>query len=340
MHGIEAAVVLYGPGDLRLEPRRVPEPTGHEVLIRVSAVGICGSDVHYFEDGFLGANVVDAPHILGHEVCGQVVACGEHAARHRIGTRVVVEPGAPCGTCVECGTGRYNLCGDVRFLGSPPVDGALRRHMSVHEELAFPVPDEVSDETGTLIEPLAVGLWACRRGSVTAGHRVLIVGAGPIGLLAAAAARSIGAEVVVVDPNERRLELARRFGLQEAWTPDQLATRAETLRADVLIDCSGSVQALNPALAAVRPAGTVVVVGMTREGSVALDLDHLQRRELTVVGSFRYANCFPEAIALAASGRIPLEAMITSRYPLQKTALALTAARRDPGELKSLVLLG
>jgi L-iditol 2-dehydrogenase len=154
-------------------------------------------------------------------------------------------------------------------------------------------------------------------------------------------ARWIGVgEVVVVDPNERRLELARRFGLQDAWTPDQLAPRAETLRADVLIDCSGSVQALNPALGAVRPAGTVVVVGMAREGSVALDLDHLQRRELTVVGSFRYANCFPEAIALAASGLIPLEAVITSRYPLQKTALALTAARRDPGELKSLVLVG
>ncbi len=121
----------------------------------------------------------------------------------------------------------------------------------------------------------------------------------------------------VVDPNERRLGLARRFGLEDAWTPGELARRAEALRADVLIDCSGSLAALNPALAAVRPAGTVVVVGMAQE-LVALGLEHLQRRELTVVGSFRYAGCFPDAIELAASGQIPLEAIITSRFPLRR----------------------
>jgi L-iditol 2-dehydrogenase len=307
--------------------------------VRISAVGICGSDVHYYETGRAGPNVVRAPHILGHEACGEIVARGQRVQGLAVGTRVALEPGVPCGTCLECAGGRYNLCRNVRFLGAPPVDGALRGHVVIREDLVFPLPDTITDELGALIEPLAVGLWACRRGGVAAGDHVLVMGAGPIGLLSAVAADWLGANVTLVERSEPRRRLAARLGSFEAISPGALSQADGVVRADVLIECSGSLEALAAGLPAVRPGGTVVIVGMAPEGAISLPLVQLQRRELTVVGSFRYAGCFPEAIDLAASGRAGLEAMITSRYPLEETEQALTAAERDPAELKPLVVV-
>jgi len=335
----ESVAVLHRAGDVRIEQRPIEEPGEQEVLVEVSAVGICGSDTHYFEDGFLGSNVIRAPHVLGHEVSGRVIACGELATRHRIGDRVTLEPGVPCSECVECLTGHYNLCGNVRFLGTPPVDGALRGHAAIHEEFAIPLPEAISDQAGALIEPLAVAVWACHQGDIGAGHRVLITGAGPIGLLAAQVARAFrAAEVTIVDVNEPRLSLARRLGVSHTLSPDGLMNSGGGVDADVLIECSGVASALGGGIAAVRPAGTVVVVGMSPEGAVTLPLDRLQRRELTVVGSFRYAGCYPEAIELAATGHVQLEPLITACYPLSDVRSALTAARRDPTQVKAVVL--
>jgi L-iditol 2-dehydrogenase len=323
------AAVLHAPRDVRIEERPVPEPGPREVLVRIGAVGVCGSDVHYYEHGRIGPRVVQAPLVLGHECSGVVEALGPGASRHRVGDRVALEPGVPCGGCRECRAGRYNLCRDVRFLGTPPVDGAFTDYVAIHEDFAFPLPDGVSDEAGALIEPLAVAVWACRKAGVTPGDRVLVTGAGPIGLLALQVARASGAtEVGVTDLNPRRFELAARLGAT--------AVNGEY---DALIECTGSVAALTEGIRALRPAGTAVVVGMGPDENAVLPLALIQTRELWLTGTFRYANAYPAAIALAADGRVDLEAIVTGRFDLGETDAALRAAREDPAAVKSIVVL-
>ena len=192
------AAVLHGVGDLRIEDVPVPEPGPKEVLVEVRAVGVCGSDVHYYDHGRIGAYVVDTPLILGHEAAGVVVAQGPEASRHRVGQRVALEPGVPCGRCRQCRAGRYNLCPDVRFFATPPIHGAFCTYLTIHEDFAFALPDSVSDDAGAMMEPLSVGVWACRKARLVGGEHVLVTGAGPIGLLAMQAALALGATAFTV----------------------------------------------------------------------------------------------------------------------------------------------
>jgi L-iditol 2-dehydrogenase len=229
----------------------MPDPGPNEVLVEVMAVGVCGSDVHYYEHGRIGARVVREPLVLGHETSARVIGLGAGATRHQVGDRVCLEPGVPCGRCRECRSGRDNLCGKVQFLGTPPVDGSMTNYLAVHEDFAFPLPPTVSDEAGALIEPLAVAVWACRKAGVSAGDRVLVTGAGPIGLLVAQTARASGAaEVVITDVSEPRLVLARR--------PPSLSKTGEVVKADrgyrlPSTNC-GSANAAEPATPAIADA--------------------------------------------------------------------------------------
>jgi L-iditol 2-dehydrogenase len=331
---VNRAAVLYAPGDLRIEDRDVPEPGAREVLVKIAAVGVCGSDVHYYEHGRIGAFVVREPLVLGHESAGRVVALGPDVTRHAVGDRVTLEPGVPCGRCRECRAGRYNLCRDVRFFATPPIDGAFTNYVAIHEDFAFTLPDAVSDEAGALMEPLSVGIWACRKAGVSAGDRVLVTGAGPIGLLAQQCALAFGAtEVTVTDVSEARLELARRTGATRA-----LKAGEEVGEVDALIECSGHPAALAAGVAAVRPAGTAVIVGLGPEEDATVPLSLLQSREIWLTGTFRYANTYPTAIALVASGRVDLEAIITGRYELDDAEAALNAGREDPANVKAIVV--
>ena len=196
------AAVLNRPGEVEVVERPTPEPGPHEVLVRVRAVGVCGSDTHYYDHGRIGRFVVEAPLVLGHESAGVIEAVGERVDPARIGQRVSIEPGVPCRRCTQCLAGRYNLCPDMVFYATPPVDGSLAELAVIDEAFAHPVPDSVSDEAAALLEPLSVGIWACRKGGVGPGSRVLVTGAGPIGIVAAQVARASGAaEVVVADFN-------------------------------------------------------------------------------------------------------------------------------------------
>lgn len=330
------AAVLYGVHDLRIEARPVPEPGPHQVLVAVRAVGVCGSDTHYYEHGRIGDFVVRQPLILGHEASGVVVAHGPQAGRVPVGARVALEPGVPCRRCQQCRTGRYNLCPDVRFFATPPVDGAFTRYLVIDEDFAHPVPDVLSDEAAALIEPLSVGIWATRRTRVGPGDDVLVTGAGPIGLLCAAAARLVGAATITVtDVNPQRLAHARRYG---AAATHNAADGVYTGTADVLLECTGQPQAIRDGIGALRPTGRAALIGMGAD-QLTLPLPALQNGELTITGTFRYANTYPAAIAAATAGRIDLDGLVTHRFDLDHAEDALRASQQDRNTLKALVNL-
>ena len=329
--------VLRGAGDVAVEERPVPAPGPGEVVVRVSSVGVCGSDTHYYEHGRIGRFVVEEPLVLGHEAAGEVAAVGPGVPAARVGQRVSVEPGVPDLTCPQCLAGRYNLCPGMRFFATPPIDGAFAEYVVVHAAFAHPVPDGMSDDAAALLEPLSVGIWACRRGGVSAGSRVLVVGAGPIGLVSVQAALAFGAtEVVVSDVNPARLARARDLGATEVVDARTASVTDLDRPPGVLLECSGHPAAIGEGIRALDRAGRAVLVGMGGD-EVPLPLSVVQERELEVTGTFRYAGTWPTAIALVAAGRVDLDRLVTGTYGLDRAEDALTAGRRDPDSVKVVV---
>src|SRR5947209_6477276 len=242
--------VLYAPRDLRIERRPIPSPSDGEVLVRILSVGVCGSDVHYYEHGRIGEFVVRSPLVLGHESSGQIVEVGEGVSSARVGERVAIEPGEPCRRCDQCRAGRYNLCPNIRFHGTPPVDGTLSEFVTVMSDLAYKVPDEISDNAAALLEPLSVGIWANRKAGTEIGTSLLIAGAGPIGLVTTMVGRAVGAtRIAVSDVNRNRLSAALARGATEIVVPGSDEVSGEF---DAFIDCSGSAAAIEIGRASCR----------------------------------------------------------------------------------------
>jgi L-iditol 2-dehydrogenase len=335
--GANLVAALHGVGDVRLETRALPTLGDRDVLVEVRSVGVCGSDVHYYEHGRIGPFVVEKPLVLGHEVSGVVVDRGETAGRHPVGQRVALEPGVPCGRCTDCRNGRYNLCRDVRFFATPPIDGAFARYVAIHEDYAFALPDELSDDAGALLEPLAVGIWACRKGGVGLGDRVLVTGAGPIGNLALQVARAAGATTLAIaDVNADRLARAAELGATETIDLHERPLSSGG-SFDVLLECTGAEPVANDGILSLRSGGTAVLVGMGPGLEARVPISAMQNRELTLVGTFRYANAYGIAVALAAAGRVDLDALVDARFPLEEADRALRATRENPSMLKVVV---
>jgi L-iditol 2-dehydrogenase len=352
--------VMVRLNEIEVEKRPVPEPGPGQVLVEVSAVGVCGSDVHWFTEGRIGELVVDGPLVLGHEAAGVVRKLGPGVSRLSIGQRVALEPGVPCRRCRACRSGQYNLCPDIRFFATPPIDGAFARYVVHDEDFAYPLPDHVSDDAGALLEPLSVGIWATWKAGIGVGDRVLVTGAGPIGLVATAVARAAGAvEVVVTDTQPARLPLAKKMGATSVVDVSGTAGAGPAqhglgtsdpasggrgplagLEADVLIECSGAAVALESGLRGLRGGARAVVVGMSSEIHTPLPLSLVQRKEIELTGTFRYANTYPAAIALASSGEVQLDELVTGHYGLDQVEAALLAGRRDPLAVKPVVLPG
>jgi L-iditol 2-dehydrogenase len=331
------ASVLRGVGDVVVVERPVPEAGPGQVVVRVASVGVCGSDVHYYEHGRIGQFVVESPLVLGHEAAGEVTAVGPGVTSPAVGQRVSVEPGVPDLTCEQCLAGRYNLCPNMRFFATPPIDGAFAEYVVVHAAFAHPVPDSISDDAAALLEPLSVGIWACRKGRVSAGSSVLITGAGPIGLVSVQAARAFGAtDIVVSDVNPARLALARDLGATEVVDARTESVLDLPRPPGVLLECSGHPAATVEGIRALAPAGRAVLVGMGGD-ELPLPLSVVQERELEVTGTFRYAGTWPTAISLVAAGRVDLDRLVTGTYALAEAEDALTAGRRDPQSVKVVV---
>lgn len=327
------ASVLVRAGELTVATRPVPIPSADQVIVRVNAVGICGSDVHYFHEGRIGDFVVEEPLVLGHEAGGTIVAVGADIDDARVGERVSIEPQHPCRVCEFCRSGRYNLCPRIAFYATPPIDGAFAEYVAIQGDFAYTVPDSVSDDAAALMEPLSVAIAAVQKAGVRPGSRVLITGAGPIGIVTAQTARAFGAtEIVISDPMAERREVALRFGATAAVDP---AAGPLGSGYDAFVDASGSPVAVKQGISALKPGGIAVLVGMGAD-EIALPVSTIQNRELIVTGIFRYANTWPTAIELVASGAVDLDALVTGSFGLAEVREALDSASH-PSTLKSIV---
>ncbi|MDO2933639.1 NAD(P)-dependent alcohol dehydrogenase [Paeniglutamicibacter sulfureus] len=320
------ASVLRQAGEVVVENRPVPVPASDEVLVRVGSVGICGSDVHYFKEGRIGDFVVESPLVLGHEAGGVIVAVGADVDPARVGERVSIEPQRPSPTSKQTMSGAYNLCPHMEFYATPPIDGAFAEYVTIQSHFAFAVPENISDDAAALMEPLSVGIAAARKAGITAGSRVLVTGAGPIGIIALQVARAFGAtEVIVSDLDAERRAQALAFGADRVL--DAIADDAELrgLGMDVLLECSGATPAVRAGLEALAPAGVAVLVGMGAD-EIALPIPLIQNRELVVTGIFRYNNTWPTAIDLVRTGRVDLDGLVTGGFGLDEVEAALLAS--------------
>lgn len=330
------AAVMPEIGSIEIRDVPAPTPSPRQALVRIEAVGVCGSDAAYYRVGYIGDWKVEGPLILGHEAAGTVIAIGDEVDTVQVGDRVAIEPGTPCRECRDCMAGRYHLCPDFIFLATPPYDGALVEQLAIDARQLFPIPDSMSFEAGAMCEPLSVGLWACRRAGLEPGDDVRITGAGPVGLLAAQVARAEGAkDVVLSDISEFRLELARSLGFRTevAGTVPEGPGHED---ADVLLECSGAPTALAEGLWRLRTGGRAAMVGMPKQ-DVSLPLSRLNLKELSISLVNRYAHTWPTAIAFVASGRVDVDPLITHRFDLEETEAAITLAADVPDSMKAMI---
>ena len=329
------AAVLTEPGEFELVERDRPEPAADEVLVRMREVGICGSDVHYYEHGRIGDYVVKGPLVLGHESAGEVAAVGEAVTDLSVGDRVTLEPGVPCRRCEHCKRGEYHLCPDVTFMATPPDDGAFAEYVAWPADFAYALPDAVSTRAGALCEPLSVGIHAARRGGVSTGDIVLITGAGPIGLSVLEAVGAAGAtEVFVADVVSSKLDLAtdrgadRTIDVTAASPEDAVAEHTDGRGVDVVIEASGAESSVRSTLGAVRRGGTVVLVGLAATEEIPLDTVGIVDDEIDLHGSFRYANTYSAAVGMLADGRVDVEGIVDFASPLGDVEAAFRRAMK------------
>lgn len=324
---------IHGPGDLRLHEEPMPAPGPGEALVRVTAVGVCGSDVHWWQEGRIGDDVIATPLVLGHE-CAGVIESGP-----RSGERVAIDPAIPCGRCEYCEEGNVNLCSALRFAGHAPQDGALRPYIAWPGTSLIPLPDALSDAEGAMLEPLGVALYSVDLGRVGPGMSVGVFGCGAIGLSVIQVARAAGATQVIATelPSlPHRLEAARSFGATAIETNSGREAEG-ILRAtggrgvDVAFEAAGDPAAVEAAVAAVKPGGRVILIGIPTEDRITFIASTARRKDLTVRVVHRMKHTYPRAIRLVESGRVDVRSMVTHRFPLAEVEKAYTAASARAG---------
>ncbi|KPJ62625.1 hypothetical protein AMK68_04680 [candidate division KD3-62 bacterium DG_56] len=344
------AVRLHKAGDLRLEELPTPEPRPREALLRVRAVGVCGSDVHYYETGHIGDSWVTEPLVLGHEFAGEVAAVGPEVTRVKPGDRVAVEPGCSCGECEWCLQGHPNLCPHVRFCGTPPTDGAFREYLAWPAEAMYPMPDSLSFADGAAVETLTIALHAVRLAKVRPGDSVAVLGCGPIGLCTIRIAQLAGAtQVFATEIVPERIAAAARMippgGGQALDARDDPVPKIMDLTAgrgvDVVFEAAGAQETPPQAIQLARRGAGVVIIGIFEEEMIQIPSTPARRKGLTIKLCRRTKHAVERAIDLAARGAVDLGAIVTHRFPLERTAEAfeLVAHKRD-GVIKAVIEMG
>jgi len=324
---------IHRAGVLHLHDEPMPVPSSGEVLVRVTSVGICGSDIHWLREGGIGGDRIVAPLVLGHE-CAGVIESGQ-----RKGERVAIDPAIPCNLCEFCQEGNPNLCSALRFAGHAPQDGALREYITWPERCLFPMPDSMSEIEGVMLEPLGVAIYAVDRGNVKPGMSVGVFGCGTIGLLAIQVARVAGATSIFaaeMPDMPHRIQVARSFGAK-VFEANNGGEVDEILRAtggrgvDIAFEAAGEPEAVEAAVEAVKPGGKVVLIGIPLEDKTMFTASTARRKDLTVIVLHRMKHTYPRAIQLVSGGQVEVESLVTQRFPLADTVRAYAAAEKREG---------
>ena len=331
-----------------LEVREAPEPLvrgPRDVLLRVGAVGVCGSDIHYYRTGRIGSAAVEFPFVVGHECAGTVVATGPEARRLKPGQRVAIDPLVTCGECDQCRQRRSHTCRKQRFLGLPgQLGGSLVEFLVMPEESCYAIPDSLTLDQAVVIEPLSIGLYAQRMSQLKSGAKIAILGAGPIGLCTLLACRAAAdCTAYVTDPIPERRRLAAKLGADWTGSPRAMdvvktISNAEPLGVDFVFECAGEQETIDHGVELLKPGGTLLIVGIPELDRITFPIHTLRRKELTIKNVRRQNECMADAIEMVASGKVNIDLLMTHRFPMAETQAAfdLVAGYRD-GVIKVLI---
>lgn len=338
-------------GIRRIECRQIPTPSivhPTDVLLKIEYVGVCGSDMHYFETGRIGSQVVAYPYQVGHECSGTVVEVGPAVKGLKAGQSVAVEPAVSCHQCDQCRAGRPHTCRKLMFLGCPgQIPGCLSEYLVMPAECCFPIDGKITLQQGVLCEPFAIGVYAVQQSGIRPGAAAAILGAGPIGLSCLAAAKAEGAQTVyMTEIIPERVAVARKGGADWVGNPQTEDITASILKhqpggLDVVYECAGQQDTIDQALVLLKPGGTLMLIGIPREEKVCFCPDLMRRKEITLINVRRQNHCTQKAIDLVAEKKVDLDYMITHTFDVSQTAEAfeLVAGYRD-GVVKALIKMG
>ena len=345
MEGKMKVAIMTGIGEMAFEERDIPKAKDDEVLVKLEYVGICGSDMHYYETGAIGDSVVKPPFVLGHEPGGTVVEVGKDVKHLKVGDRVALEPGKTCGHCQFCKEGKYNLCPDVIFFATPPVDGVFQEYVAHEADLCFKLPDNVSTLEGALIEPLAVGFHAAIQGDAHLGQKAVVMGSGCIGLVSMMALKARGvSEVYVVDVMDKRLEKAMELGATAVinGAKEDVAERISQLThgegVDLAIETAGTEITTRQAIQVVKKGSVIVLVGYSKTGEMTLPMSIVLDKELTFKTVFRYRHIYPMAIDAVASGKVNLKGIVTHEFTLDEVPKAMDYSMHNKADIVKAVI--
>lgn len=330
MNGTMKAAVMNKIGEIKIETMDIPKIKDDQILVKIKHVGICGSDVHYFEYGRIGDFVVNQPIVLGHESAGEIVEIGSEVKSLKVGDLVTLEPGYTCGKCEYCKTGRYNLCPDVVFMATPPYNGAFSEYVAYPADMAFKLPENMDTIEGALIEPLAVGLHAARTADAHLGQTAVVLGAGCIGLVTMMSLKAMGVtEVYVSDVIPKRLDKAMELGATGVIHADKEDT-VEAIKkltggsgVDLVFETAGNKITTKQTVNLVKRGGKIVLVGMAPDATIDYDFISLISKEATINTVFRYRNLYPTGIKAVSSGLIPLRKIVTNFFKFEDTHNAM-----------------
>lgn len=340
--------VMNGVGKMGFVEREIPQPADNEVLVKLEYVGICGSDMHYYETGRIGDYVVEPPFVLGHEPGGVVVEVGKNVTHLKVGDRVALEPGKTCGHCEYCREGKYNLCPDVVFFATPPVDGVFQEYVAHEAALCFKLPENVDTLEGALIEPLAVGFHAANQGGAHAGQTAVVFGAGCIGLVSMMALKAEGvSRVYVVDIMQKRLDKAMELGAtgvinsMNTDVQEEIGRLTEGKGVDLVIETAGMEVTTRQAIHVTKKGATIVLVGYSKTGEMTLPLSLALDKELTFKTVFRYRHIYSMAIEAVASGKVNLKGIVSNIFNFDDIQAAMDKSVSDKANIvKSVVKIG